>query len=62
MMVDHDGERRWTTVEDNWQVVKRYKIKGEILGWNKINLKLIFLRTSFKSKLIQIKINLKIFK
>ena len=43
-------------------VVRRYKIKEKKLGWNKTNLKLIFLRTDFRSKLIQIKISFKIFK
>ena len=69
-----DGGGRWqrTVVKVNgkrinWYgvekiVVRRYKIEREKLGQNKTNLKLIFFRIDFKSKLVQIKIIFQIFR
>ena len=42
-----------------WEDIKQ---KEKKLGSNKTNLKLIFLRTGFMSKLVQIKTSFKIFK
>ena len=55
-MVDDDARQLTGSMEKELISIKWEEKK---LGWNKTQLKLVFLRTSFRSKLVQIKLVLK---